>query len=256
MADETAITQEAKRKKVNKHRLQFLALLLALGGTISLLMKRELHIFLGQLTQIASSNKKLTSAQMGVVRAFVKGGMARLARDVLHQAEAVTPEVTRLATEMSGGVYDPFDTDVLYGTLNTGAMGVPLSDVLAQQFLQGINGINGAVQRTILSDSEIVVAVPEIQAIFDRMIKKVNGEVETQINDGFNTVVQQTAIKVGVKEMLYHLSPTDTHCKICPPRDGKIYPVNHEVWDSLPVHPNCVCWGEPIVRVQGEKLPL
>jgi len=245
---------EKKRFEKNKHRLEFLALLVGLGLVIERYIQAEYNLILGQLSHIASTNQKLTSAEMGVVRSFVKSGMTKLAREIVNETEAQAAEVARIAAELAGGEYDPTLSAEVLAILNTGALGVPLADVLSLVFLQSMNNVTGAIQRTILGNDSYLVAVKEINLILNNSLrKKVTGEIETQLNKGFNAVAQKVMVAQGVTEMLYHLSPTDTHCPICPPRDGKVYPINDEVWDSLPEHPNCICYGTPFKREEPEQ---
>ena len=251
--ENNSINPQAKSKR-NKHRLEFLALLVGLGLVVERYIQAEYSLILGQLSHIASTNQKLTSAEMGVVRSFIKSGLTKLAREIVNQTEEKATEVARIAAELAGGEPNPTLSAEVIAILNTGALGVPLADVLALVSLQSMNNITGAIQRTILRDESYLVAVKEIDILLNNSLrKKITGEIETQLNKGFNVVAQKVMAAQGVTEMLYHLSPTDTHCPVCPPRDGKVYPINDEVWDSLPEHPNCICYGTPFIREEPEQ---
>ena len=254
MIDPTEKLRQEKQRARNKHRLEFLALLIGLGLSVEKYLQNDYRNLLGQLSHVADTNNRITSAQMGVVRAILKSTLAKTAREILHETEALDDKVASIAAQFAGGEHDLTLANELRDVLNTGALGVPLADIFTQAFFQAMMNVSGVVQRTILANQPIDSAKAEIdKAINETLRRKLVNEIGTQVNAGFNAIVQKVAIKGGVSEMIYRLSPTTEHCSWCPPHDGKIYPITHGVWGELPKHPNCICYGEPVIRSEIEQ---
>ena len=245
---EQAIASEVEtRKKQNKHRLEFLAAMLAISSGVGLMIALEYKYILGQLSHLTGTDGQLSGSQVGVARPFINSGLQRLARDIVQRIESADSEVAGIAAKLAGVDYDFGLNNVVRDSLAMGALGVPFAAVVAQEMVKASNNVTGAIQRTILAGEPVVAANAAINAAMNETLrKKLQGEVETQLNTAFNKVVRYVAKEDKVKGMIYHLSPTDAHCNVCPPRDGKIFPVNDPVWASLPEHNNCICWGEPV----------
>jgi len=239
----------------NKHRKEFLVLLAALGVAFVHLRNQYQKRILGALLALANKDGIIESRRLQQVAGAIQYELTHLRYQFEREFEEHQDAAIQFGAAIGGESFPSPSTQAAAGeVLKQGALGVPFSMVAAGAVIATANAISGAVTRASLKEEQSVKDIQlSLDAALEKFTDKMIGEGFTQLNGAFvaatTEVVKDNA---KVEELLYVLNPvSDRHCVWCSSHSGNIYPKSHSVWQEIPHHPNCYCYGLPILSRAG-----
>ena len=240
---------QPERKETNKHRLALLVLLAGLEHQYKVLVQRHTAEMMGGLLRLADADGKIPTTRLNAVRMVIRSGMVLLASRVATDFNQAVIPAAHYGVELAGGGAGQYAEAQRSAAdmIERGALGVAFVAVAANAIAQATNNFTGAVTRAIVSGEPLKTAQVEIDHAAEMLTKKISGQATLNLNAAFVAATRATAGSTNIARLVWRIFPAlESHCVLCLSRDGNEYPIDDPVWDDLPAHNHCGCWGEPV----------
>lgn len=244
----TKTESEIKREK-NKHRLELLMLLVAVEAAYRNLFTARVNELIGAILRMADKNGRIDSSQIVRIGALIEGYVSALPSDIASAFDQSVAVAAHIGVDAAGGGANEYriGQQAAGDLVRDGVLGVPFQNIATAAVVAYYNNLLGAISRAAFAESSVKFAQDEIDKATESLTSKVASEAQMHLNAAFVASTRATAGALNITELRWRLSPyVDRHCRVCSARDGNVYSVDDKIWDEIPVHNHCQCWGEPV----------
>ncbi len=235
-----------------KRRLALLAILAALELKIVHAVNHDATAIIGALLHLSGEDGIISSGRLLSAKNLIRRQGAALDATL---SELITPkfsDAADLGTLLITGEPQAHQTVAAHNAaasiLALGAIGVPLSDVLANAISQTSQNAEGAIVRASTSGKTVRYAADEIEQTYRSLGLKIAGEASTQINGVF--VEAARAVAETMPEVVgFNVNLSSAHPRLdqCDDYAG-YYEKGDKTLDRLPFHLHCLCWISPVYQ--------